>query len=469
MNEKESLQDTIRLGFYRIHTSSGGTKLTNGEEYRLLADFAKASQHFEGRNVYTLDKQPDEEPWPYVTLTVDFSKPYGKIPNEPLLNIAPPPPIKSEKNDKDTALLWTHLENLCGHVERDVKEWVKDWLADIFQNSMSKPGTALTFRSDEGTGKGLFWDVLMNKLLGKRHIQTANNIVGAKFNNDAKNRLLIHLNEGSWTKDIGKIKSFITDPTFQFEGKGKDRVTLENHARLVLTTNMSQTVDNSGSRRFCMLNPVKEDYCSKEYFEQLGAVIDDESIIKKFLYELENRKINHNLRIIPKTEEYINQQELSRDYYDIWLNDVLNDDNYKTKEGAPLWIEVDEDSKICKAETAMADYNKMYKKEPKLFQKIKNKTQKFGYELENPTKRDKEAGATIRVWKFKKNAGGKKNLVNVIHDFISNAFNSETVKRNEYPAPPPNLKVDIPDTQNSIFSGNSLKFDLEDKKSNLGD
>jgi hypothetical protein len=90
--------------------------------------------------------------------------------------------------------------------------------------------------------------------------------------------------------------------------------------------------------------------------------------------------------------------------------------------------------------------------------------------VENPTKRDKEAGATIRVWKFTKNARGKKNLVNVIHDFISNTFNSETVKRNEYPAPPPNLKIDIPDTQNSIFSGNSPKSDFNgDKKSNFGD
>ena len=264
MDYKQSLADAITGGFYRIETVDGGTKITNGKSFRKLRDYALQNQHFEygkhGRVLHLLEDAADCEPWPFVELTIDFDLPYGKVPYKPLLNIAPKAPIIAKKHgDKDTSILWKHLENLCGDVDQDTKEWVKD----IFQNPMNKPGTALTIRSDEGTGKGTFFDKLMHKLLGERHMGTSRNLFGERFNGLAKHKLLININEGGWDNNksgMGMVKSFITDPNFHFEDKGKDAVTLPNPARLVFTTNESWVVKNDGSRRFCMLTHKKDDF-----------------------------------------------------------------------------------------------------------------------------------------------------------------------------------------------------------------
>jgi hypothetical protein len=410
MTEKESLKDTIKLGFYRTDTSDGGSILTNGKIIKKYRDFADKYQHFEhgkhGKVIHLLDDLPDEEPWPYVQLTVDFSKPFGKIPNQPLFNIAPPRPIKSENNNKDTSILWKHIENLCGKVDQNTKEWVKDWIADIFQNPNKKPGTALTIRSPEATGKGSFFDILMRKLLGESHLSTSCNIFGERFNGDAKNKLLINLDEGSWdnTKaDIGALKKFITDPTFHFEEKGKDRLSLPNNARLVMTTNASWVVKSDGSRRFCMLNPCKEDYCSQEYFKKLFSTIEDDNIVKKFLWELEHRVITHSLNIIPKTEEYYNQEELSYDYYDDWLNEVLNDESILVNGTISLWNEFSENFKKCLPGLAVSSINNLCGVKltsNKLFRRLKDKISKFGYNLES--KVSYEAGLSIRYWEFTK-------------------------------------------------------------------
>jgi hypothetical protein len=411
MTEKQSLKETIKLGYYRIVNKDGDVILTNGKKIFKFLPFAKTYQHFEvvGKNrvYYLLDDLPNTKLFPLIELTVDFTKPYGKIQNQSLLNIAPEAPIKSENNNSDTTVIWTHIENLCGDVEQDVKEWVKDWVADIFQNPMKKSGTALTFRSDEGTGKGLFFDRLMSKLLGERHLSTSRSVFGERFNGEAKHKLLINFDEGSWDNkrtDIGSLKKFITDQTFSFEEKGKDVVLLPNFARTVFTSNSSWIIKNDNSRRFCMLNPIKENYCTTQYFQDLIAVIENGQAIKKFLFELETRTITNDLTVIPKTEEYKNQQIISYDYFDTWLDEVLeNEFAYIGKDCiTELWETYNLNSKTCLGDFATHSFNEMNKgniTSRKLFARLKNSVGKFGYTLENIVVNN---GKSVRYWEFKK-------------------------------------------------------------------
>ena len=418
MDLKSSLTDTIQLGYYRQVKNDGNIILTNGKTVFKPLTFSKIYQHFEiinkRKEYHLLDESEDKEPFPLIQLTVDFTKPYGKIPNQPLLNIAPEPPIQSENNGEDTSIIWNHIENLCGDVDQTVKEWVKDWIADIFQNPMKKSGTALTFRSDEGTGKGLIFDNLMSKLLGERHLSTSRSVFGERFNGEAKHKLLINFDEGSWDNkraDIGSLKKFITDLNFSFEEKGKDVVILPNFARTVFTSNASWIIKNDNSRRFCMLNPIKENYCSTGYFENLIATINNQKIIKMFLYELETRTITNNLTEIPKTEEYLNQQIISYDYFDSWLDEVLEDEfifisnNINLYQGNPvnLWETFTVNSKTCLGDFATHCFNEMTKiniTSRKLFIRLKNSVNKFGYTLENTVVN--KNGKSIRYWEFKK-------------------------------------------------------------------
>jgi hypothetical protein len=466
MDEKQSLKDTIARGFYRYLTNDGGIKLTNGKVNFKLREFALVNQHFEngkkGRIIHLFEDKENKEPWPVIELTVDFSKPFGKIPNESLLNIAPPAPIQSENNNEDTSIFWKHIENLCGNVDQDTKEWVKDWLADIFQNPIVKSGTALTFRSDEGTGKGLLFDNLMSKLLGERHLSTCCAVFGERFNGDLKNKLLINFDEGSWgngRNDIGALKKFITDKTFPFEEKGKDRLTLPNFARTVFTSNESWIMKNDGSRRFCMLNPIKEDYCSKEYFDNLILAIEDENKVKKFLYELENRTITHSLRIIPKTEEYYNQEVLSYDYFDSWLQEIFEEENYtfygvNPMSGVDLWIESSEFVKSCTPDTAVLCFNNLYKNmsitKSKLLRRIKDKTKNFGFKVDSVVKNIN--GNNKRVWEFTKIIK-QDNKITEITDITQITENSGSENKNNLQGE--NASVIV----NSVIEGVENKID----------
>ena len=408
MNEAESLKNTLRLGFYR-YLKDGKYMMTNGEEFIHFQPFAETNQHFEilkGREVFHLLKtKKNQEPWPIVKFTVDFTKNPGKIPGEPLINLAPPMPIQSENSNADTSIIWNHIENLCGDVEQDIKEWVKDWLADIFQNPHNKPGTALTFRTDEGAGKGLFFDNLMKNLLGKRHLQTVNSAFGQQFNGEAKNRLLINFNEGSWNNkrdDIGRLKSFITDPEFAFEEKYKDKISLPNFARCVFTSNDDWLVKNDDSRRFCMLSALKNDYMTSTYFKDLWEAINNDAVIKKFLYELENRKITSDLRIVPKTQEYLDSQILSYNYVNDWLNTVLETETFEN--GFMLWDTFTENIKTCKGAVAAELYNLMKKdvmSSKKLYIRIKQSARKFGYAFGEVSKRI-NSDSVIKIWEFRR-------------------------------------------------------------------
>jgi hypothetical protein len=414
MNYKESLDDTIRLGFYR-KLINGRIRLTNGKKDYDLFEFAKLNQHFDTKGkktFHTLDEEPNAEPWPEIeSFIVDFNQPYGKIVGQPFFNVAPEMPIKSENNGADTSLIWAHIENLCGNVEQDVKEWVKDFVADIFQHPTKKPGTALTFRSAEGTGKGFLFDDLMRKLLGERHLSTSDNIFKNNFNAQAKNKILINLDEGSFDNSkssIGDIKAFITQPTFQFEEKYREKEGLPNHARLVLTTNEDYVIKNDGSRRFCQLHPVKQDYYTEEYGNKLWATLDDESLLKQFLYELETRQITHNLRVCPKTDESLNQELITKGKFATWLDEVIEVEHVPVNGGEDeLWLKFTPMEKICFPAIATAHFNEQTDSRVlsnNLFGHIKNCVERLDYKLTNPNNREytEKNKAQQRIWKFEK-------------------------------------------------------------------
>jgi hypothetical protein len=318
MNEKESLQDAIDNGFYRIND---GTKIiiTNFDNYFNFKDYCFTYQHFklatkkgEKDEFYYLDMFPDREPWPLVKPIIDFEKPYGKLKGEPYFNLFKGFPIKPEITHKDTSILWNHIDYLTSESPQ-ATEWVKDWIADIFQNPNKKPGTFLIFRGGQGTGKGLFFDVLMKRLLGDATLSTPNSVISNRFNGAIRGKLLINLNEGSWDSsrsDVGKIKSFITDPQVEIELKGKEVRTYLNPTRVVMTTNSDWVLKtDNDDRRSCIIEtPEKKD---SVYYNNLAKAIDDDAVVAQFYYELLNRTLSSNLKEPPLTKAKEEQIEMT--------------------------------------------------------------------------------------------------------------------------------------------------------------
>jgi hypothetical protein len=265
---------------------------------------------------------PNKLPWPIIKEVVDWSqKPHqiSSVQDEQYtLNIRTP--IVSDTWDTSISpkrnIIIDHLEYLSG----ESFEWVSAWIGQLLVSPDKKPGTALVFRGCQGSGKGLFFDIFMHKLLGEAHLTTSRAVMGKHFNSDTRGKLLINLNEGSWDQsrgDIGSIKQFITDPTFPFEQKGRDRQNLRNDARLVLTTNSEWAIKLDGDdRRFCVITtPKPKDH---NYYDQVVEAINDDQMVLNAALWFRQSYLSSTVPLNrpPMTQDKADQITLSSDYID---------------------------------------------------------------------------------------------------------------------------------------------------------
>ena len=340
----QKIDDFVKVmideGFYRYKPSQGASIMFNGEIKWLYSEFSKTRQFIIGEkkdgspkylDLNTIDM--NRKDFPIITKTIyDINLPYGKVKDMPVFNTAkylnPVFPIKANANIQDVSIFWKHLEYLCGDVPLDDKEWVKDWLSDIFQDPNNKKGTALVFIGNQGCGKGIFFDILMSALLGEYHHHADEKEYGGKFNTELRDKLLINFDEGFATKSKlfeAKLKSFITQPKFKIEGKGKDSITVLNPARAVFTTNSRFAINTANDdRRFAVFRTIKEDFATPEYFDNFIDAIGNRDMLEKFMYELTTRKIVSRLNKPPITDEKETQKIFSADKITDWFNFIIS-------------------------------------------------------------------------------------------------------------------------------------------------
>jgi len=306
----------------------------------------------------------------------DINLPFGKVKDKPLFNTAKPLdvnfPIKSNNNNQDVSIFWNHLEYLCGDVSPEIKEWVKDWLCDIFQDPNKKKGTALVFIGGQGCGKGIFFNVLMGKLLSGYHHHDDGKGFSEKFNQELKDKLLINFDEGfaSKSKSVeAKLKAFITESTFKIEGKGVNSTTVLNPARAVFTTNYQFAISTEDDdRRFAVFRTIKKDFITPEYFEKLLEAIENTKMLEKFMYELLTRKITSKLNKPPMTEEKKIQKVFSTNKVQDWFEFIITtpkDYRLSSKRASSkcnllknLWYSNDENEKQMYKELAFDEFSK---------------------------------------------------------------------------------------------------------------
>src|SRR5690606_15152992 len=70
--------------------------------------------------------------------------------------------------------------------------YIIDWISQMIQIPFEKPGVALCFKSEQGTGKSLFWSSI-GRMMGERLSTITGNInnITGNFNGMIENKLLI--------------------------------------------------------------------------------------------------------------------------------------------------------------------------------------------------------------------------------------------------------------------------------------
>ncbi|MGC1879257.1 MAG: primase-helicase family protein [Rhabdochlamydiaceae bacterium] len=191
----------------------------------------------------------------------------------------------------DCSLFWDHVKVIiCGRNEVHYI-YVRKWLAHLTQ----KPwiiATALVLRGKQGTGKGTFVEAI-GKLLGPHYapLSSLDQILG-RFNSHLKNAILIFADEAIWggnKREVGALKSLITEPRLFIEAKGKDGYWIDNFKHLIVSSNEDWAVHlDPDDRRFFVLDisaDRKEDF---DYFGKIREQLENggyEALMHDLLHE----------------------------------------------------------------------------------------------------------------------------------------------------------------------------------------
>ena len=203
----------------------------------------------------------------------------------------------------DCSKFWDHvLTNICSN-NQNAFWFVRKWLAMIFQHP-DEVHTALVLCGSQGTGKNSFVEPL-GVLLGQHYVLLSSlSELTSHFNFHLKHAVLIHANEalfGGDRRDIGTLKSMITERTCLIEGKGKDRFMVRNFKHVILSSNENWPLHlDADDRRFFVLNvsPAhKEDHA---YFAEIDQQLKNGGF-EALLFDLLNEDLaNFNPRALPE-------------------------------------------------------------------------------------------------------------------------------------------------------------------------
>jgi hypothetical protein len=162
-------------------------------------------------------------------------------PHGVVLNMAPgfliPPDEDFSVDEKLLERLLYHILHVWSQGRKEVSDYILNFFADMVQHPEQKPGVALLLRSQEGAGKTMVFDWIGEFILGDMHLSlsTKKPFTGG-FNSIAVNRLLIILNELSWSNDAA------------FEDLVKTCVTISRGVPGVLLNNCQWIVAKLGGK-----------------------------------------------------------------------------------------------------------------------------------------------------------------------------------------------------------------------------
>ncbi len=244
-----------------------------------------------------------------------------------------------EPKKGDCSLYWEHVrEIICNGNEIHYK-YVKKWMASVVQ----KPdllATALVLRGLQGTGKNKFVEYF-GQIFGKHFltITSLNHIVG-RFNAHLQNAYLILANEAIWggdKREVGALKSIITDPTIFIEAKGKDGFQIKNCRHLIVCSNEDWAVPmDLDDRRFFVLDISPKHKEDTKYFKALHDQMSNEGV-DALLYDLLHEDLNDfTPRIMPLNDAGFDMKMKSASSIEQYIYESLKAGSWDVRAGVPV-------------------------------------------------------------------------------------------------------------------------------------
>ena len=259
------------------------------------------------------------------------------------LNYWVEPVIKPTQGD--WSRIRTHLYEVICDGDIELFEYLLDYVAHMLQRPEEKPGVMVVLLGSQGTGKGLFFQILQ-RVWGRTSLLVSDikQVVG-NFNATLERNYVVMMDEALFSgdrKSQDRMKSFITEKTCTVEQKYQPSRTINSVHRFFASSNREHfshvEVDD---RRSLIVKVSKSRLGDRAYFSDLAAAIDDDTIIAAMVHDLMQRNLSQfDVRQRPLTQEHASQKIQSLQGFDRYWFEVLTNGRFgEESSGAYGWDE----------------------------------------------------------------------------------------------------------------------------------
>ena len=246
--------------------------------------------------------------------------------------------IEDDYNEDLIRPILHHIREVLANGNEEHYRYIMSWFWRILNEPWNKTQIFLLFYGEQGTGKTIIADFLIEYIIGKNLSFSTNGIkpLTQRFNGCTMSKIFCCCNELSTISDTGSnwhagfdsMKNLITDKLISVEKKGLEHIMIENHINFMGTTNNPNAIKvEKGDRRYACFevsNKYKGDY---EYFDKLGESMKlGGNDFLTYMTEIYPKEDLVNLRKIPTTQFRKNLMENSKTPVDRFIDDLLSDD-----------------------------------------------------------------------------------------------------------------------------------------------
>jgi hypothetical protein len=203
--------------------------------------------------------------------------------------------ITKEEIKENCKIFIKHLWYLAGK-NNDVLDYILNYLAHMVQEPGELPRTSILFKSEQGVGKNVFFELFGEKILGQDYLLSTANIDHILGRFPLINQKILVLMDEVNGKDSflanDKIKNFITAKRITYERKGIDGCDINNCARMIFFSNSETPIKiEQTDRRFVVAECASDMRNNTPYFKALLAAFNNKKLIWSFAQFLMNRNI----------------------------------------------------------------------------------------------------------------------------------------------------------------------------------
>lgn len=233
----------------------------------------------------------------------------------------------------------------CVVCSEDTKlfDYLIKYLAHMLQHPEEKPGVMVVLLGKQGTGKGLFFQVLQRIWSRTALLVSDINQVVGQFNAALERHYVIIMDEALFSgdrKSQDRMKSLITETTCHIEQKYQPARTINSVHRFFASSNHNHFSHIEADDRRSLVIRVSDEYQGNlPYFSVLSNEINDDQAIAAMVYDLLNIDLNNfNVRVRPLTQEHGNQKLLSLQGVDRYWYEVLSAGCFDIRWNTNAWL-----------------------------------------------------------------------------------------------------------------------------------